>query len=78
MTAFFCGTMTRLHVGEQSRRQVSEQMNNIGWKTITGGILGVLGWAFAQDPITVETIVQGLGMILGIIGARHAVAKRTR
>lgn len=53
-------------------------MNNIGWKTITGGILGVLGWAFAQDPITVETIVQGLGMILGIIGARHAVAKRTR
>ena len=65
-------------------RRVTQSISNystggnfhMGWKTITGGIVGVLGWAFAQEPITVETVVQGLGMILGIVGARHAVAKQ--
>lgn len=47
----------------------------MGWKTIAGGIMGVGAWLLAQDPITVETIVQAIGMLLGVVGVRHAIAK---
>ena len=51
-------------------------MFNMGWKTILGGILGVGAWVFGQDPISIQTIVQAIGMIFGVVGIRHAVAKK--
>lgn len=50
-------------------------MNGMGWKTITGGILGVGAWLFGQDGFSVQALTQAVGMLLGIFGARHAIAK---
>lgn len=50
----------------------------MGWKTITGGIVALLGWVFNQPEITPEVVIQAAGGVLTVIGARHAVAKSTK
>lgn len=47
----------------------------MGWKTITGGILGIGAWLFAQPAIGLDTIMQAGGMLLSVVGLRHAVSK---
>ena len=46
----------------------------MGWKTILGAILAGIG-AAASGGFTVESILAGIGIILGGVGVRHAVAK---
>ncbi len=47
----------------------------MGWKTISGGILGIGAWLFAQPAIGLETLFQAGGMLLAVIGVRHGIAK---
>lgn len=52
----------------------------MGWKTITGGAVAVLGWLSQPDvlaflPEKVGAIVTAAGALLGVFGIRHAIAK---
>lgn len=51
----------------------------MGWKTIVGTVLAALSWAWGQytgDGLTLNEALQAIGVILGGVGARHAIAKR--
>lgn len=51
----------------------------MGWKTLAGGFLGVGAWVFQQpEPFNPLTVVQAVGMLLGVVGVRHAIAKEGR
>lgn len=47
----------------------------MGWKTIVGGVVGVFAWVLQQDPLSFQVVMQAAGMILGVVGIRHSVAK---
>lgn len=49
----------------------------MGWKTILGAILAGIG-AAASGDFTVESIMTGIGIVLGGFGIRHAIAKVER
>ena len=48
----------------------------LGWKTITGALIvgsgAILTWLGYPD---IGAALEGLGVALGLIGARHAIAK---
>jgi hypothetical protein len=53
----------------------------MGWKTITGGLLAVLGYLSQPEVLAVlpekwASVVIAVGMLLGVFGIRHAIAKR--
>lgn len=44
-------------------------------KTFWGGVITLAGWLLHQPHIDIPTIVQGLGGLTTLVGARDAVAK---
>lgn len=52
----------------------------LGWKTITGALVWVVGTLshpdiFATLPANVAAVVSAVGVVLGAVGVRHAIAK---
>jgi hypothetical protein len=52
----------------------------MGWKTVTGAIVGAIGWLSRPEvlailPEKVASIVAAAGAVLAAIGVRHAIAK---
>ena len=52
----------------------------LGWKTITGAVIWALGVlshpdVFATLPPNVAAVVAAVGMVLGAVGVRDAIAK---
>lgn len=53
---------------------------HIGWKTITGALIAFLAWISSPEvlavlPPKVAAFIGSLGVLLSIIGVRHAQAK---
>lgn len=52
----------------------------MGWKTISGTVLAVLGYLLQPEvlavlPSQVAGIVSAIGVVLAAVGIRHAIAK---
>lgn len=52
----------------------------MGWKTITGAVLTVLGYLLQPDvlavlPEKVAAVITAIGAVLAAVGIRHAIAK---
>jgi hypothetical protein len=52
----------------------------MGWKTITGTGMAVLGYLLQPEVLAVlpekwASVVMALGILLGVVGGRHAIAK---
>ena len=48
----------------------------MGWKTIVGGFMGTGSWLFQQDLSNPMVWLQAAGAVLGVVGVRHAIAKK--